>query len=292
MWCDPWHWLGDVPSLYCVRQACSFQTRLEVNPMCRIVVCKPLCPQYPGLKTKTTRSTLCRLCSCVVMCKNRGIPQETLVSKPRGDFGAVNHMLCGSCQDKWLLCVKSLDRHMSCWALLTLKVVYELYGRRKFRSQTSDNMDRWKAEMGRVREEKRRRRKKIKEEKVRRKKMQAGARKDRKVAKHCVFLMIWGSGSKSRLAKAAGAEPHLARWEMKICTPLWHEAHFEVKMYKAPQLRSTFRSGDVEKVHAVVARSRFGSQKCKKLTGSEHFLTFRCHFTWQAQGILHVAKSE
>ena len=37
--------------------------------------------------------------------------------------------------------------------------------RRKFRSQTSDNMDRWKAEVGRVREEKRRR-KKIKKEKV------------------------------------------------------------------------------------------------------------------------------
>ena len=37
--------------------------------------------------------------------------------------------------------------------------------RRKFRSQTSDNMDRWKAEMGRVGEEKRRR-KKIKQEKV------------------------------------------------------------------------------------------------------------------------------
>ena len=36
--------------------------------------------------------------------------------------------------------------------------------RRKFRSQTSENMDRWKAEMGRVSEEKRR--KKIKKEKV------------------------------------------------------------------------------------------------------------------------------
>ena len=36
----------------------------------------------------------------------------------------------------------------------------------------------------------------------------AGARKGRKVAIHCVFPMIWGSGgSKSRLAKAAGAEP-------------------------------------------------------------------------------------
>ena len=34
----------------------------------------------------------------------------------------------------------------------------------------------------------------------------AGARKGRKVAKHCAFPMICGSGgSKSRLAKAAGA---------------------------------------------------------------------------------------
>ena len=40
------------------------------------------------------------------------------------------------------------------------------------------------------------------------KKEDSGARKGRKVAKHCVFSMICGSGgSKSRLAEAAGAEP-------------------------------------------------------------------------------------
>ena len=40
------------------------------------------------------------------------------------------------------------------------------------------------------------------------KKEDADARKGRKVAIHCVFPMICGSGgSKSRLAKAAGAEP-------------------------------------------------------------------------------------
>ena len=40
------------------------------------------------------------------------------------------------------------------------------------------------------------------------KKEEVDARKDRKVAIHCVFPMICGSGgSKSRLAKAAGAEP-------------------------------------------------------------------------------------
>ena len=46
------------------------------------------------------------------------------------------------------------------------------------------------------------------EERRSEKKEDAGARKGRKVAKQCVFPMICVSGgSKSRLAKAAGAEP-------------------------------------------------------------------------------------
>ena len=76
-------------------------------------------------------------------------------------------------------------------------------------------------------------------------------------------------------------------------------------------------------MHAVVARSKFASekakstsrsehfwklrcrkkctplrstsgrsQKWKQLTGSEQLLTFRCRFAWQAQGVLHIAKSE
>ena len=157
------------------------------------------------------------------------------------------------------------------------------------------------------------------------KKEDADARKGRKVAIHCVFPMICGSGgSKSRLAKAAGADPAgqmrdekvhavVARstfpsenvqntpgsdhfWKLrcrknarrcgakhiskskctkhtmvgpllevemsKKCTPLWREAHLQVKMYKTHQVRTTFVRCDVEKVHAVVARSTFRSQKC------------------------------
>ena len=68
-------------------------------------------------------------------------------------------------------------------------------------------MDRRKAEMERVRE-KRRVEERRSEKRKRQKKEDAGARKGRKVARHCVFPMICGSGgSKSRLAKAAGAEP-------------------------------------------------------------------------------------
>jgi len=61
-------------------------------------------------------------------------------------------------------------------------------------------MDRWKAEQGRGREKRKIRRKKSRRESQ--KKEGADARKGRKVAKHCVFPMICGSGgSKSRLAK-------------------------------------------------------------------------------------------
>ena len=63
-------------------------------------------------------------------------------------------------------------------------------------------------------------------------------------------------------------------------------------MYKARQPRNAFGSGDVEKVHAVVAQSTFPSQKCKKLWGTERFWTFRCGFVWQEQGIVHLFKSE
>ena len=58
----------------------------------------------------------------------------------------------------------------------------------------------------------------------------------------------------------------LARWDMKKCTPLWREAHFQVKMDKTLEERTTFGSWDVEKVHAVVARSTFWSQNVQRHT--------------------------
>ena len=80
-------------------------------------------------------------------------------------------------------------------------------------------------------------------ERVRRKKMKV-REKGRKVAKH-FFPMICGSGgSESRLAKAAGAEP-------------------------AGQMRD-------EKLHAVVARSTFASEKAKNTSRSDHFWKLRC----------------
>ena len=66
------------------------------------------------------------------------------------------------------------------------------------------------------------------------------ARKGLKVAKQCVFPMICGSGgSKSRLAKVAGAEP-------------------------AGQMKD-------ENLHTIVARSTFRRENCQKLTAAEQF---------------------
>jgi len=45
-------------------------------------------------------------------------------------------------------------------------------------------------------------------------------------------------------------------------------------------------------VDAVVARSKFPSQNVQNTSAPEHFLTFRCRFAWQAQGIVHLVKSE
>ena len=123
---------------------------------------------------------------------------------------------------------------------------------RKFRSQTSDNMDRWKAEQGRGREKRKIRRKKSK------KKEDADARKGRKVAKHCVFPMICGSGgSKSRLAKAAGAEPAGERRDEKLHAVVARSTFASQNVQNTRGARSTFGTWDVEKVHAVWREAHF-----------------------------------
>ena len=105
------------------------------------------------------------------------------------------------------------------------------YYRRKFRSQTSDNMDRWKAEQGRGREKRQIRRKKSRRERVRRKKMQMREKvgKSRNTA-----FFEWFRAPEGRKVGSLKqrVRSQLARWEMKNCTPLWREAHLQVKMYK------------------------------------------------------------
>ena len=164
------------------------------------------------------------------------------------------------------------------------------YGRRKFRSQTSDNMDRWKAEVVRVKEEKRRAIERRSEKRKSQKKEDAGARKGRKVAKHCVFPMIGGSGgSKSRLARAAGAEPAGQVRDEKM------HAIVARSTFPSQNVQSTpcwDQSWDVEKVHAVVAGSTFRSQNAQNTPCSDHFLKLRCLKSACRCGAKHISKSK
>ena len=76
-----------------------------------------------------------------------------------------------------------------------------------------------------------------------------------------MFPIICGSGgSKSRLAKAAGAEP-------------------------AGQTRD-------EKLHAVVARSTFPSENVQNTPFSDHFWQLRCRKSAGRCGAKHISKSK
>ena len=161
--------------------------------------------------------------------------------------------------------------------------------RRKFRSQTSDNMERWKAEQGRGREKRKIRREKIRRERVRRQKMQMREKVGK--SRNTVFFQwfVAPEGRKVGSLKRR-VRSQLARREMKNCTPLWCEAHFEVKMYKTHHSRTTFGSCDVKKVHAVVARSTFWSQNVQNTSASDHFWKLWCRKSARRCGAKHISK--
>ena len=185
--------------------------------------------------------------------------------------------------------------------------------RRKFRSQTSDNMDRWKSRGGKSQrgEEKKWR----SEKRKRAKKEDAGARKVGK-SRFTVFFSISNDFvalggrkvgslkrrvrsrlgakhmSKSKCTKHARFGPLLEVEMSKKCTPLWREAHFQVKMHKAHHSQTTFGRWDVEKVHAVVARSTFPSQNVQNTPFSDHCWKLRCRKSARRCGAKHISKSK
>ena len=104
------------------------------------------------------------------------------------------------------------------------------------------------------------RRERLEERRVRRKKMQM-REKVGKSQNTVFFPMICGSGrSKSRLAKAAGAEPAGERRD--------------------------------EKLHAIVARSTFPNQNVQNTWCSEHFWKLRCRKSARLCGAKHMSKSK
>ena len=137
----------------------------------------------------------------------------------------------------------------TCVYIYTYIVIY----RRKFRSQTSDNMDRWKAEQGRGREKR-----KIRRERVRRKKMQM-QQKVGKSRNTVFFHSFVAPGGRKVGALKRRVRSQLATWET---------------------------------LHAVVARSTFPSQNVQNTPASDHFWKFRCRKSARRCGAKHISKSK
>ena len=99
-------------------------------------------------------------------------------------------------------------------------------------------------------------------EKVRREKMQVREKVGK--SRNTVFFQCFVAPEGRKVGSLKRrVRRHLGRWEMKNCTPLWRQAHFEVKCVKTHHARSTFGSWDVEKVHAVVARTTIWAKMLK-----------------------------
>ena len=108
------------------------------------------------------------------------------------------------------------------------------------------------------REEKRRR--KIYQRRESQKKEDPGARKGRKVAKHCVSPMICGSGG-------------------------WKIGSLKRRVEPSGQMRD-------EKLRALVARSTFPSQNVQNTSFSDHFWKLRCRKSARRCGTKHISKSK
>jgi len=95
-------------------------------------------------------------------------------------------------------------------------------------------------------------------ERLRRKKMQVREKVER--SRNTVFFQCFGAQEGRKVGSL----------EMNNCTPLWREAHLDVKTCKAPHVRGLL-GVEVEKVHTAVRRSAFPSQNAHNTPCSEHF---------------------
>ena len=103
------------------------------------------------------------------------------------------------------------------------------------------------AEVGRVREE-RRRRKKLRDKRTRQKEKSRNT-----IFVHC---LVGPEGRKVAPSKLR-VWSHRGSCEIKNCSPPWCEEHVEAKTLKTQQIRPISGSREVEKVQALVARSTF-----------------------------------
>ena len=183
-------------------------------------------------------------------------------------------------------------------------------------------MERWKAEQGRGTEKRKIRREKIRRERVRGQKIQMRekvgksrntvffqwfvAQEGRKVGslkrrvrsqlatgamKNCTPL--WREAHfQVKCTKHQGFGPLLEVEMSKKCTPLWREAHFQVKMYKTPGVRTLLEVEMSKKCTPLWREAHFPSQNVQNTSASDHFWKLRCRKSARRCGAKHISKSK
>ena len=108
----------------------------------------------------------------------------------------------------------------------------------------------------------------------------------RKSARRCGAKHI----SKSKCTKHTRFGPLLAVEMSKKCTPLWREAHFQVKMYKTHQVRTTFGQLRCRKSARRCGAKHISKSKCTK-HHQRHFWRFGCWKSARRCGAKHILQN-
>ena len=137
--------------------------------------------------------------------------------------------------------------------------------------------------------EKRRRKKIRKRERVSRKKMQVREKvENSRITETLCFSMFCGKGGSLKWR----VRSHLARWEMKNCTPLWREAHSKSKLWKTCQVRSTFGHWNVDKNARRCGAKHMSKWKKMEKTDGLSFWKLSCWKSARHGGAQQISKSK
>jgi hypothetical protein len=119
-----------------------------------------------------------------------------------------------------------------------------------------------------------------------------GARKGRKVAKHGVFTMICGSGgSKSTLAKAAGAEASGQMRDEKMHADVTRSTFPSQNVPNTPFSDNFFKLSNRKSARRCGAK-HISKSTCAKTPSSDHFWKLTCRKSARRCGAKHMSKSK
>ena len=110
----------------------------------------------------------------------------------------------------------------------------------------------------------------------------------RKSARHCGAKHM----SKSKCTKHTSFGPLLEVAMSKKCTPLWREAHFQVKMYKHTMFGPLLEVEMSKKCTPLWHEAHFEVKMLRTPGGSDHLWRFRCRKSARRCGAKHISKSK